>query len=86
MSENKGQLLRDALERFDKMRIDEATLEKACSQCVTWQRTRMLEQKEHELKQRVQELERNNNMLTNLLVELISHKIDIIKHPKEEAE
>ena len=69
MSENKGQLLRDALERFDKMRIDEATL-----------------QKEHELKQRVQELERNNNMLTNLLVELVSHKIDIIKHPEEEAE
>ena len=86
MSENKGQLLRDALERFDKMRIDEATLEKACSQCVTWQRTRMLGQKEHELKQRVQELERNNNMLTNLLVELISHKIDIIKHPEEESE
>lgn len=67
MSENKGQLLRDALERFEKMRIDEATLEKACSQCVPWQRTRMLEQKEYELKQRVQELERNSNMLTNLM-------------------
>lgn len=40
--------------------------------------------RECELRQRVKELERNNSTLTNLLVELISHKIDIIKHPEEE--